>query len=101
MARHPRPWYRKSRKTWFVVIDGKQVNLGPEKEAAFRLFHQLKGRPRPVREAVEGEFLETLAVRFVEWATQHRSPQTARWYKERIESFLQHAGDIVDGGPKT
>lgn len=25
------PWYRKSRKAWFVTLDGKQIKLGKTK----------------------------------------------------------------------
>ena len=32
MPRFPKPWYRKNRRRWFVQIDGKQVNLGPDRE---------------------------------------------------------------------
>ncbi|MDB5342463.1 MAG: hypothetical protein JWP89_840 [Schlesneria sp.] len=31
MARRAFPWYRKSRKAWFVVSSGKQINLGSNK----------------------------------------------------------------------
>ena len=29
MAHHPKPWYRKSRRVWYVQIDGKQHTWGP------------------------------------------------------------------------
>ena len=31
MSHHPKPWYRKSRNVWYVEIDGKQHNLGPDR----------------------------------------------------------------------
>lgn len=42
MARSPKPWYRRERKAWFVTIDGKRHNLGPDRKAAFKRFHELR-----------------------------------------------------------
>jgi integrase len=39
--RSPKPWYRKSNRTWYVQIDGKQVPLGADKAAAIDEFHKL------------------------------------------------------------
>lgn len=36
-----RPWYRKSKKTWYVCVGGKQVNLGKDKEEALQRFHKM------------------------------------------------------------
>ena len=41
MARMPSPWYRKSRNCWFVMLDGKLHNLGPNKKEAFEKFYRL------------------------------------------------------------
>jgi len=41
MVRSPKPWYRKSRKCWFAMLDGKQHNLGPDKKDAFDHFYRL------------------------------------------------------------
>ncbi|MBS0206937.1 MAG: tyrosine-type recombinase/integrase [Planctomycetes bacterium] len=95
MARRAFPWYRKSRKAWFVVSGGKQINLGTDKAEAFRLFHELQARPKSARPVVTGDdFVETIAVLFVEWCSKHRAIETAKWYRERIQSFLSHVGDL-------
>lgn len=46
MARRPKPWYRQSRKSWFVTIFGVQHNLGPNKADAHDQFHQLMRQPQ-------------------------------------------------------
>lgn len=95
MARRARPWYRKSRKAWFVVLDGKQVNLGEDKEEAFRLFHEQMSRPKQAPPVITADdFIETFAVRFIEWCAKNRSAETAKWYREHLQSFLDHAGDL-------
>jgi integrase len=37
----PSPWYRESKGAWYVCLDGSQINLGRDKDEAFRRFHQL------------------------------------------------------------
>ena len=32
--KHPRPWYRPSRQTWYLILDGRQINLGPDEQQA-------------------------------------------------------------------
>ena len=41
MARQSKLWYRKDRKTWMVIIDGKRHNLGKNKKIATEKFHEL------------------------------------------------------------
>lgn len=99
----PKPWFRPARNVWYVTIDGVQHNLGSDEDAAFERYHRLMAeRHSPGEVGRSGtdvggqvdDFVETLAVKFVAWCQKHRSPATAVWYKERIESFLEHAGDI-------
>jgi hypothetical protein len=50
MAHHPRPWFRNSRRLWYVEIDGKQHNLGADRAQAFQRYHELMGRAPEQRE---------------------------------------------------
>jgi hypothetical protein len=45
MAHYPKPWFRPSRNTWYVEIEGRQHKLGPDRDEAFRLYHQLMASP--------------------------------------------------------
>jgi hypothetical protein len=38
---HPKPFFRSDRRLWYVQLDGRQVNLGPDREAAFDRYHEL------------------------------------------------------------
>jgi hypothetical protein len=49
MARQPKPWWRKDRKSWFVTVDGKRDDLGPNREAALQQnWPSALGTVRPV-----------------------------------------------------
>jgi hypothetical protein len=39
MPKFPEPFFRTAWKAWFVQVAGKQVNLGPDREA-LRRYHQ-------------------------------------------------------------
>jgi hypothetical protein len=43
----PEPWYRESKRAWFVCINGKQHRLGKHKEEAHRRFHLLMAGGTP------------------------------------------------------
>ena len=41
MPRPSKPWFWKSRKSWFCTIEGERISLGAEREAAFKSFYRL------------------------------------------------------------
>ncbi len=87
MSRTPKPWWRKERRSWFVMLDGRQVNLGPDRAEAFRRFHQLMSQPRPkqvARECVLG-----VIDGYLDWCSKHRSDDTYRWYRDRLQEFAR------------
>ena len=43
MQRFPKPFFRKTRNRWTVQLHGKQVNLGPDRDEAFRRYYELMG----------------------------------------------------------
>jgi hypothetical protein len=53
--RIPRPWFRKSNKTWYVQIRGRQVNLGKNKTEAHAKYRKLmsqSGSDMPVNDVL-------------------------------------------------
>ena len=88
MPRQPKPWYRPSRGVLYVQINGRQHNLGPEREEAFRRFHRLMADPAPVA-AVKSDSLAAVVDKFLDWTNRHRAPRTFDWYQERLQEFFQ------------
>jgi hypothetical protein len=35
------PFYRQDRGLWYVQLDGRQINLGPDRDAAWQRYHEL------------------------------------------------------------
>lgn len=47
----PKPFFRKGRNRWYVQLRGKQINLGPDKEEAFRQYYRERTVNRILRPA--------------------------------------------------
>ena len=87
MARRPQPWYRKSRGSWFVTLNGNQINLGPDEKKAFEAYYELMLQPEHA--PVPSETFASLADRFLDWVKRKRAPDTYEWYRYRLERFVQ------------
>lgn len=95
MARSPKPWYRKDRKSWFVTIDGRRHNLGPNRKLAFQSFHEMMARPQ--KREVPSESMAATIDLFLDWALRHRAKRTYEWYLQRTQWFLATVGDLTIG----
>jgi integrase len=91
MSRKPQPWWRAERGAWFVTINGKQHNLGPEKEEADRAFHVLMAKPK---EPVLPDAVVGLIDEWLSNVQRHNAPKTYKWYLDFAQSF-------TDSIPKT
>lgn len=89
-SKFPKPFFRTARKAWFVQIAGKQTNLGPDRDAAMRRYHELMGQPKqtaplPVSSTAVLGVLEA----FLDWCQKHKAPRTYDWYRDYLESFAR------------
>lgn len=87
MARRPKPWYRKDRDAWFVTIDGKRHNLGPDKDEAFDRFYRLMAQPQ--QRSIRSDSLVTMIDAFLDWTHRNRSADTYEWYRYRLQRFAE------------
>lgn len=83
MARLPKPWYRKDRKSWFVTIDGQGHNLGPNRKLAFQSFYEMMARRR--KREVPSESMAAIIDLFLDWALRNRARRTYEWYLQRTQ----------------
>lgn len=88
--RQPKPYFRKQKQAWYVQIDGRQISLGPEKEPAWRRYHELMaGRADLASErATVVQLLET----YLEWCSKHRSIGTYDNARLYCRHFARSAG---------
>lgn len=91
MPHFPKPFFRPSRKLWYVQIAGKQINLGPDRDAAFQQYGELIAKPQAVKRAPDS--VASLLDRFLDWCKENRPARTYDWYRDRSQSFL----DAISG----
>lgn len=94
MSHFPKPFFRPKRQNWYVQLAGKQINLGPDRDAAFEQYHELMSdRRRKRTPSMPTEKPPLLVVelieKFLEWTQKHRSPDTYEWYRYRLERFAR------------
>ncbi|MDB4614266.1 hypothetical protein OAH18_01110 [bacterium] len=91
MPHFPKPFFRKSRKLWYVQLNGKQQNLGPDRDRAFELYYQLM-QQKPVTQQVSpvsGEMVVALIDAYLDWCVKHRAAATYEWYRWRLQLFTE------------
>lgn len=74
MPHFPKPFFREDRGLWYVQLHGKQHNLGHDKDAAFRKYHDLMRAPAPVAP----ELVMSVIEGFLGWCSKHRAPPPTR-----------------------
>jgi integrase len=96
VQKFPKPFFRKPRRRWYVEIRGKQVNLGPDRDEAYRLYHEMMGdatKPITTPAAVQGKTIVALIDAFLGWCQKHKAARTYDWYVEKTTSFARTLAD--------
>jgi integrase len=89
MARSPKPWYWKARRSWFVTISGQRHDLGPTKADALVRFHGLMADPPKRAHVARGQLILSVIESFLDWCEKNRAPDTYAWYRDRLERFAR------------
>jgi integrase/recombinase XerC len=100
MARPNKLWFRTARNAWFVTINGKKHNLGPDEQEAKRKFHELMAASvseSPVETSSKSHVLTVADIfeKFLDWCSKHRSPGTYEWSRYRVQMFIDALGKDV------
>lgn len=92
MPHYPKPFFRKARQLWYVQLGGRQINLGPDREAAFARYHEVMAgsvaTPAPTVGAA-GPLVAVLCDKFLDWVQKHRAAGTYQWYWWRLQDFCR------------
>ena len=95
----PEPFFRPKKNRWYVEIDGKHVNLGPDESQARIRWHQIMaGTPATPTNSIHSS-TDILVCRvidlFIGWSLNHRPGRTAQWYQKHLQSFLDSLPDAA------
>lgn len=85
-TKYPKPWYRPSRDVWYVTLNGRQHNLGSDKDKAFERYHQLMSM-EPEQRLIGTTTAEVLDA-YLDWCKIHRASRTYDWYLRQCQGFV-------------
>ena len=85
--RQPKPWYRKQTKSWYVQIDGKQINLGSKKRNAWRKYHEIMANGA-VSARTDTAIL--LLDKYLTWCDHNLAAATVRKNRFHLKRFGTH-----------
>jgi len=88
MGRKAGIWYRKQNETWYVKINGKQINLGKDKAAAEKEFHRLKSCDIPRHNVTNSVTAAEILDKFLLWVGDNKAQGTLDWYEKHLQAFL-------------
>jgi integrase len=87
----PEPFWRSERSCWFVQIGDKQIRLSPDKDEAWRLWHEVMAKPpEPDRAFTPGPDTQVIEIldAFLDWCQRHNAPRTYDWYRDFFRHFV-------------
>ena len=111
------PFWRSDRNCYYVQDGTRQARLSPDKDEAWRLWHEFMARPPEERQAAapSGPDAQVVAIldAFLEWCANHKAGRTYDWYRSYLESFARslppgltvaairpfHVQHWIDGNP--
>jgi hypothetical protein len=98
MKKFPKPWYRPSRGVWYVTLNDKQHNLGPDREAAFKKYGELLANPPKEEPKETPPVLPTLLVgliqEFMADLRANAATDTIEWYRYRLQLLVDHLSTL-------
>ena len=96
-----KPFYRRFTKSYYVQIDGKQINLGRDKKAAGEKCKKLLASRRAFNAATTT--VKGLLAMYLEWCLRHRSKATyyaAQFYTKSFAATLPEKLKVDEIQPK-
>ena len=71
--KHPEPFWREQTKCWYIQLGGKQHRLDPDRDEAFKLYHEMMSRPERAPVAAGSIRVDELGDSFLEWTKTHQA----------------------------
>ncbi|HEY1785186.1 MAG TPA: hypothetical protein VGG30_06535 [Pirellulales bacterium] len=93
--RQPKPFFRKQTQSWYVQLNGKQINLGKNEAEALKKYHFLMAEKQEASPAMPvivliDQFLSNLK-------QTAKAQRTYDWYKLHLDSFRKWLQDRFNG----
>jgi integrase len=90
--RIPKPFFRKQTQSFYLQLNGKQINLGKDKAQAMTKYHEIMaGKQEPLPDITAAALLDM----FLGWCKASREPRTYQFYFEHLQSFIDYIGKTI------
>lgn len=93
MSKFAEPWFRPSRGVWYVTLQGKQINLGPDRVKAYVEYARLLAES-PVKQSGRPQSIPVLIDVFLDFVKHSRSAGTFGWFQYRLQRFANKFRDM-------
>ena len=93
MARPSKPFFRKQTKSWYCSINGRQISLGKDRDAAHKKFHSLMADQSLL--SAEITTLYELSQTYLDWCEKNRKKGTYDLHVRYLKSFIGAIGKQV------
>lgn len=93
--RYPQPFWREFTSCWYVQVGKKQIRLSPDRDEAFRLYHELMGRgpednpSPPAASSLRPPLVVEVLDQFLDWCERTNARRTYEFYRENIQRFAK------------
>jgi integrase len=110
------PYWLAKRNCYFVHHGSKTIRLSPDKDEAWRLWHEVMAKPPERRATPSGPDAQIVAIldAYLDWCVKHKAGRTYDWYQKYLESFARaipsgltvaklkpfHVQEWIDGNPR-
>jgi integrase len=90
----PEPFWRSARNSWYVHAGTRTVRLSPDKDEAWRLWHELMSQRRkgrggpPLFQRGEATTAVEIIDLFLDWVQKNRHHLTYEAYVRRLQTFV-------------
>jgi integrase len=97
MARPQKPWFRESKGTWYVTVNGKKISLGVKgrenRREAYEAWHRLAGEKEEAEKPKPPASVRTVIDAFLADAESRVKAKTMRVYRYLLSPFADAHGD--------
>lgn len=85
------PFWRSDRSCYYVQHGSRQLRLAPDRDEAWRLWHELMARPPEERRSAPAPtgLLIPILDSFLEWSRVNRAAKTYTWYRDHVQVFCK------------
>ncbi len=100
MKRVPQPFFRPAKNRWYVQLDGKHVNLGPDETEAWAKYHEIMAerarnpQPKIIPIKVRATLVPAVLDAYLDWLMNRvregsKAQRTYDWYHDYLQDFLR------------